>query len=338
MIRVAAWAAGADAEALPAAVHPERREHQAPHAQPRGLQALAEGRAQACKRPREILRRGDGLGEAAAHLGRRRRRAGRQRLGLGAEGLAQAARQQRAEAGRQGRRRQIEQVADAPQPEAAQQLAGLCRQAQGRRRQGRQGGVQAARRHQAAGDRIVIRTRGRAEAGERPGAAEGLRQGRAGSKAAGRQPGLQVGQQGPLAAEQVGAAGDVEPQAACPAELEAVGRGPGAHALAPDGEAGERRGVALRVVWRRLEIGRQGVGAGQRQAGRQARQGRGLVDGGQHAAPAVPRDEGQRPLRTGGRVNRPAGAHTLAPSPVPPVGREPRQPERNHPPHRPTPH
>ena len=161
-----------------------------------------------------------------------------------------------------------------------------------------------------------------------------------GGKAAGPQPGLQVGEQGPLAAEEVGAAGDVEPQAGRPAELEAVGRGPGTVALAPDGEAGQGRGVALGVVGRRLEIGRQGVGAGQRHAGRQARQGRGLVDGGQHPARAVPRDKGQRPsggqrpLRTGSWVSRPAGAPPL---PVPPVGREPGQPERNHPSHRPTP-
>ncbi len=141
VVGVAARTAGADAQVLPAAIHLHSREHQAPRTQPLGLQALAEDGTQVFKSSREIFRRGDGLGEEAAHLGRRRRRAGRQRFGLGTEGLAQAARQQRAEAGDQHRRRQLEQVADAPQSEAGQQLAGLRRQAQRRRRQGRQRGA-----------------------------------------------------------------------------------------------------------------------------------------------------------------------------------------------------
>ena len=90
--RIPARTAGADAEALPAAVHPQDREHEAPGAQPCSLQALAERRAQAVQGPHQILRRGDGLGESAAHLGPRRRRAGRKRFAFDAESLAHAVR------------------------------------------------------------------------------------------------------------------------------------------------------------------------------------------------------------------------------------------------------
>ena len=143
----------------------------------------------------------------------------------------------------------------------------------------------------------------RAEAGERPGGARRVGEAETGLDAEPSDPRRDLVHERRLAAEEVGAARDVEQQ-----PVLAVHRTPGREAVAPEGEPLEPLPVRRRVGARRDEVGVQSAGVGKAHAGPQPL-GPGLaVDRPQHrpAAARCHQREGDRRGRRGrlGRLGR----------------------------------
>ena len=150
----------------------------------------------------------DRLGEPQLGAMRGQRRSRRDRLGGSAQRLVEPLGKVVAEARREGLARQGVEALDPCEAQPLQHQGLLGCQAQGRDRQGPE------RRPAAAGldDRGVVR----AEARERPGSTRAVGDRGARMQAAPPEALQQVQAQRRLAAEQMGAAGDVEPERARP--------------------------------------------------------------------------------------------------------------------------
>jgi hypothetical protein len=168
-------------------------------------------------------------------------------------------------------------------------------------------------------------------AGERPGSTDGGRDRDPRRKAAAAQALRHVAEQRRLAAEQMRGARDVDEQA-----VRIVGRGPGRPALRPQGEAGERGGVAPGIGGFGDQFGADRARIGQPLAGAEARLPRGRVERGEDEAVRALGDQreglvGRGCIRRGpigrARVRRACGP------PQPVVHRQVRQEDGDHPLH-----
>ena len=146
----------------------------------------------------------DRIGESLlGHIGRHRQ-ARRDRLVFPPERLVEAADQKFAEPGGERGARQVDEIGDALEAEFGERLDGLGRKAQGRRPAAAEAlRASRSRRHQ----------RRRAIARDRDGAADRVGDGGAGMQALGGKAREEVAGEGRLAAEQMGAARDVEHEA-----------------------------------------------------------------------------------------------------------------------------
>ena len=203
---IAARPAGADGDRGGAVVDPIEGKRQPPGAQARRRQPGAQLGEQAPGHRRERLGMGDRLGEGQLGAMRRRRRARRDRLVDQALRLIEPRGQRLAEARDQRPARQGIEALDPLQPQALQHLDGIGIQPQRGHGQRRQRHPGAARRHDLR--RII------AVAGERPGGPGRIGDRRGHGQTLAAQPGEQVRAQRRLAAEQMGAAGDVQPERA----------------------------------------------------------------------------------------------------------------------------
>ena len=315
MLGLAARPAGAQLQAAEAAVGPVEGEDQASRALAAFFQAAAERQDQGLQPQRDGLGRVARLWQRQALDEGRHRRQGRDRLPRPAQGLGQAVRHHGPEAPGQAAGGQVVEVADPPQAEALQQLDLAGGQAQRRDRQPGQGRLCRARRDDAGGSTLASASLGAGagafasafafggtEAGHRPGQARGLGQGGAGGEALPCQALDQRRQQGRLAAEEMGAAGDVEQQAGRPAAVAgaAVGGDPGGEAAAPGGQGGKRPKVGRRVLLGGLQVGQDRPGVGQGLPRRQAGRGRPVVDRRQQQAAALLAQQDPGPSRPGG--------------------------------------
>ena len=191
-------------------------------------------------------------------IGRDRQERG-ERLVLAAERAVELAQELGAETGGERRARQIEDVADAFEADARQRGDGLGRQPQRRERQRRE---QRRARRRYAGDAVTGIARSGAA---RPGGADGRGDGGARCKAETRHAGEEIVAQLRFAAEQMGAAADVEQNA--------VGRIGGDErrvALAPVGDGIEQARVGGCILRHGDERGMHGARLRQRKASAQA--------------------------------------------------------------------
>ena len=231
--------------------------------------------------------------------------------------------QRLAEARDQRPARQRIEALDPLQPQALQHLDGIGIQPQRGHRQRRQRHPGAARRHDL--HRII------AVAGERPGGAGRIGDRCGHGQALAAQPGKQVRAQRRLAAEQMGAAGHVQPEGtAAGARMAAIDGDVGRIALAPRGEILEQPGIGGGIGGPHLERRHHRAGIGQHHAGRES----GFC--GARAYRLEPKrallvqkgDERSQRIQCGSgdisSVAAPGGAEQ-------PIGREVRQPQREDP-------
>ena len=160
----------------------------------------------------------------------------------------------------------------------------------------------------------------RAEAGERPGGARRVGEAKTGLDAEAGDPRRDLVHERRLAAEEVGAARDVEQQ-----PVLAVHRAPGREAVAPEGEPLEPLPVRRRVGARCDEVGVQSAGVGKAHAGPQPLSPGLAVDRPQHrpAAARCHQREGDRRGRRG-RLRRLGRFSRLSRRPVRGTGAGPR--------------
>ena len=230
MVGIAHRPAGADAYALDHPVDPEVTQRQAPG--PAGVrrEKTRELLQQPAAGEGDIVRAADRLGEGDAGAKAGRGAAWGDGLEHPVQGLIQALEKGAGEAAGEGRARQPVEV---PDPAQAQPVEGRCRgriEPQARDRQVRERLACATGRDDGGGLNAMAR--------RRPGRPRRIGDGGAGAEAQGPDAAQQLIEQRLLAAEEMGAAGDVQPQA-----VPAVRRREGGIALAPVGKRGERPGV-----------------------------------------------------------------------------------------------
>ena len=195
---------------------------------------------------RDVLALGDRLGKGELEAPGLDRPARRDRLLHAAERLVETAADETPEAARKGCLRQCIEGADAAQPEALELARRLGRQPQGGNGESRERLALGAGRD----DEAIVG----GEAGDRPGGPRTRCDRRARGEAAALEPAHEVGQEGRLAAEEMGAAGDVEERAARPTSPLLVDGHPWGVARQPVGKGGKGRAVG------------RGVGGGDAQA------------------------------------------------------------------------
>ena len=269
----------------------------------------------ACSPARSI--RGLRQGQALQAGGRRNQ--GRDRLGAPAQGLIEARQHRPAplpggKAAGERRARQAVDRADRGQAQAAQQESRLGRDPQGLDRKDldrRAGGT-------GGGDAPVLR----AEAGERPGGPWGVGDTETGLEAQARQARRDLRRHGRLAAEEMGAARDVQQHSVI-----AVDRAPRREAVAPERKPLETAAVLLRLAIGDGEAGHEGAGVREMHVGSQTLRLGLPVYRRQHRPMAARRDE-----REGDRLSRPCALGQGAgprPCPLPAqlVDRPARQPD-----------
>ena len=214
-------------------------------------------------------------------------------LGLPAQRPVEA-RQHRAaplpagEAAGQRRARQAVHRADGDESQAAQQPSVLGREPERFDRETRERRAGLAGGGDACVRAAVIR---RAEARQCPGGAGRVGEAEAGLDAEAREPCRDLAHERRLAAEEVGAAADVQQQPVVAAGLAlafvGVHRTPGGEAVAPEREPLQPPPVRLRLGGRGDEACKQGAGVGKAHAGAEARRAGLAVDRPQHRpAPA----------------------------------------------------
>ena len=316
VVRVARRPAGADVGAGHGAVDPVERQLQPPRAPVRPFQPRAQVVEQPPRGGADVFAAPDGLGEGQAGAQGGRRAAGRDGLVAPPQGLVQALHDGLAEAGGERRPGQPEKVADAAQADAVQAFHRRRRQAQPGHRQSHERVAGFPRRDD---DRGACPVPG--EAGHGPGRARGVGGRREAVETEAVQASAQVFQQRRFAAEQVGAAADVQPHA-----VAAVDRRPRGVAAAPVGQRRQRPPVAGRIGRGGAETGHQGAGVGERQSRDHPGGPRRRGGGGYAQAPLGGGDGGQRRPFRGRRLRPPAGPRRVPP-PGQPVGGEARQPQ-----------
>jgi hypothetical protein len=249
---VAAGSGEADLDRLHAAVQMEQ--HEAYHARSGG--GAFEIGNERMQEPRgsfqDMLPADDGLYEHGLRAIDRRGHGGDERLGGAPQGLVEA-QEEGLEAGGERRARLTDHVADAAQPQAAEQRQRTLRQPQSCEREGGQGPRLSARRDND--------TPGAAMMCHGPGCAGGAGDGEARGEAEGGEAALEISEQRRLAAEKMGRAGDVDEEAVSAVRLAPRGHD-GRVAQGPQGEPAQGHSIGGRVGFVRLQIEHLGAGVG----------------------------------------------------------------------------